>query len=350
MMMTPVLGVEPVHLDEQRVECLLTFVVATAHTVATVAANGVDFIDEDQARREFLLPLLEHVAHAAGADADEHLDEVRTADAEERHVRLAGDGAREQRLAGAGGADHEDALRDAPAEALELLRVFEELDDLPNFLLRLVDTGDVFESDFVLLQLHRLGLALAEAHRAALGHLHLLAEEEVEDQQDEEDRQQADQHCAERVVLVGGGGDNLLAGHFVVGVLLLGEHLLQFLLLELEVDAGAEFLRLAGFLVGHPADDEFLAAAGSGLDHQVALDAIVDDAALLVHLGHHLAEFRERDDLAGTVFPAPGEGDGDQHDGHRQEDQPAPVDVALGRLLVITSLRRSRVVWHGLVL
>src|SRR3546814_5537455 len=59
---------------------------------------------EDDAGR-ILLALLEHVAHAAGADADEHLDEVRAGDREERHVRLPRDGAGEQRLAGAGRAD-----------------------------------------------------------------------------------------------------------------------------------------------------------------------------------------------------------------------------------------------------
>jgi len=57
-----------------------------------MAADRVDLVDEDDAGR-VLLALLEHVAHAAGADADEHLDEVRAGDGEERHVGLAGDGA-----------------------------------------------------------------------------------------------------------------------------------------------------------------------------------------------------------------------------------------------------------------
>ena len=59
----------------------------------------------------FFLRLLEQVAHARRADADEHLDEVRAADREERHAGLARDGAREQRLAGAGRPDEQDALR-----------------------------------------------------------------------------------------------------------------------------------------------------------------------------------------------------------------------------------------------
>ena len=39
------------------------------------------------------LRLLEQIAHPRGADADEHLDEVRARDREERHPGLAGDGA-----------------------------------------------------------------------------------------------------------------------------------------------------------------------------------------------------------------------------------------------------------------
>jgi hypothetical protein len=71
------LRVEAVHLDEQLVEGLLALVVASAEARATVPADGVDLVDEDDGRR-ILLGLLEEVAHAAGADADEHLDEVGT--------------------------------------------------------------------------------------------------------------------------------------------------------------------------------------------------------------------------------------------------------------------------------
>ena len=47
----------------------------------------------------FGLGLREQIAHARGADADEHLDELGAAQAEERDLRFTGDGAREQRLA-----------------------------------------------------------------------------------------------------------------------------------------------------------------------------------------------------------------------------------------------------------
>ena len=95
-----VLHLEPVHLDEELVQRLLALVVAAAETRAAMAADGVDLVHEDDAGRR-LLRLLEEVADARGADADEHLDEVGAGDREERDAGLARDRAREQRLAGA---------------------------------------------------------------------------------------------------------------------------------------------------------------------------------------------------------------------------------------------------------
>ena len=140
---------EAVHLDQQLVQRLLALVVTAAQARAAVAADGVDLVDEDDAGG-VLLALLEQVAHAAGADAHEHLDEVRARDREERHARLARDRAREQRLAGSRRAHHQHALGDAAAEARELLRVLEEGDDLLDLVLRLLDAGDVGERHLAL--------------------------------------------------------------------------------------------------------------------------------------------------------------------------------------------------------
>ena len=105
-------ALEAVHLDEQLVQRLLALVVTAAEAGAAMTADRVDLVDEDDARR-VLLRLVEHVAHARGADADEHLDEVGARDREERHLGLAGDRAGEQRLAGAGRADHQHATRES---------------------------------------------------------------------------------------------------------------------------------------------------------------------------------------------------------------------------------------------
>src|SRR5262249_40584655 len=68
-------GVEAVHLNEDLVQRLLALVVAAAEACATLAADRVDLVDEDDAGR-VALGLVEQVADTRGADADEHLDEL----------------------------------------------------------------------------------------------------------------------------------------------------------------------------------------------------------------------------------------------------------------------------------
>ena len=172
--MMPPRGVEAVHLDQQLVQRLLALVVAAAQAGAALAADRVDLVDEDDARR-VLLGLLEQVAHPGGADADEHLDEVRAGDRVERHPGLAGDRAGQQRLAGAGRAVEQHALGDLRAERLVAGRVLQEVLDLVELLDGLVGAGHVGERGLrhVLGQL--LGLGLAERHHpvaAALGVVH----------------------------------------------------------------------------------------------------------------------------------------------------------------------------------
>ncbi len=144
-----------------------------------MAADRVDFVDEDDAGG-VLLTLLEEVAHARGAHADEHLDEVRAADREERDVGLAGDCAGEEGLAGSRGAHQEHALGNAAAELLELLRFLEELDDFLELFLGLVYPGDVLERYFFLRTGGQLRAALAERQGLVPAALHLPHDEDPE--------------------------------------------------------------------------------------------------------------------------------------------------------------------------
>ena len=71
----PLVGLEPVHLDQQRVQGLLPLVVATAQPGATVPSHGVDLVDEDDAGR-VRLPLLEEVADPGRTHSHEHFHEI----------------------------------------------------------------------------------------------------------------------------------------------------------------------------------------------------------------------------------------------------------------------------------
>jgi hypothetical protein len=179
-----VVGLEAVHLDEELIERLLTFVVSAAQTGTAMTADGIDLVDEDDARRVGLA-LLEQVAHSGGADADEHLHEVGAGHGEERTTRLAGDRTRKECLASSRRADQKRALREASTQLRELLRITEELDNLLQLLFRLVRASHVGESDFGSIAGEQLCFGLSERKRLRTAGLHLSEQEQIEADQEQ---------------------------------------------------------------------------------------------------------------------------------------------------------------------
>ena len=156
---------EAVHLNQHLVQGLLTFIVTTAQACATLAADGVDFIDEDDARRCFL-SLFEHVTHTRCTNTDEHFYEVRTGNSKERHFCFASDRFRQQRFTGTRRTDHQDAFRDLTAQFLEAARLTQVFHQFADFLFRFVTPGNVSKSGFDLIFRQHTGFAFAEGHRA----------------------------------------------------------------------------------------------------------------------------------------------------------------------------------------
>ena len=151
-----------------------------------MTADRVDFVDEDDAGR-VLLGLLEHVADAGRADADEHFNEVGTRNGKERHIGFAGNRAGEKRLTGTGRTDKQHTARNAAAQALELAGIAQELDYFLKVLLGFVDAGNVLERHLAMRFGEKLRARLAEAHRAATAAtLHLPNEEEPDADDDDE--------------------------------------------------------------------------------------------------------------------------------------------------------------------
>ncbi len=107
--------IEAVHFRQQLIERLFALFVTAERALRARLTQRVELVDEHHARR-FGFGLLEQIAHARGADADEHLDEFRTAQAEEGHMSLAGNRTSQQRLTGARWADEQHALGNLAAQ------------------------------------------------------------------------------------------------------------------------------------------------------------------------------------------------------------------------------------------
>src|SRR5258705_680804 len=184
------LRVETVHLDEQGVERLFAFVVAAAQPMTAAAAHGVNFVDENKTW-SVLARLLEHIAHAAGTNANEHFHEVGSADAEKGGVGFARNGLGQQGLACARGADHQDTLGDTTTQLLKFLGVFEEIDQFRDLFLGFLHTGNVLKGRLVLFLVEHAGLALAETEGALARHFDLPDEYEINQKRHKKDRTEA---------------------------------------------------------------------------------------------------------------------------------------------------------------
>ena len=213
---------ETVHLDQQLVEGLFTFVVATAVTGTTRTANGINLVDEDDAGRVFL-GLFEHVAHTAGTDTHEHFHEVGPRDGEEGHTRLARDGARQQRLTGTRRAHQQRAFGDFAAKTAEFLRVAQEFDDLFQFFLGLVDAGHVVKGHAAMLFGQQLGLGLAKAHGATFATtLHPVHEIDPDTDQQQEGKKRQDEGLEARLLLTFGRHRHVVGNQKVRDLCILG--------------------------------------------------------------------------------------------------------------------------------
>eukprot|EP00760_Papus_ankaliazontas_P018047 PhM_4_TR17420/c3_g1_i1/m.78050 len=137
-------AVEAVHFREQRVDSVVALgLLLRAHS--SVLGEGIDLVDEDDARRVGL-GRLEQLAHTRGTDTDVNLHEFTSRARNEVDLGLARDGTREHRLADAGNAGEEDALRHRRPEALEGVGVSEEVDHLLHLVLGLRHARNVSET------------------------------------------------------------------------------------------------------------------------------------------------------------------------------------------------------------
>ena len=196
-------GIKAIHLCKQLVEGLLALVVAAAEPAVAVFADGIDLIDEDNAGG-VLLRLVKQVADAGCADADEHLDELRTGEGEEGALRFAGHGFGQQGLARSGRAHQQRALGQLRADAGILVRVLQKIHNLLQGVLRFLLAGHVRKGHAGFLVRHdfRVGLPKAHGvHAAAQALAHLPAQQRSESPEDQHRQHPAQYEGQQRVVL-----------------------------------------------------------------------------------------------------------------------------------------------------
>jgi hypothetical protein len=155
-------AVEAVEAGQQLGNRLRVLPVAAGAAGHAGRGQGVDLVEEQDAGG-VAARLLEQAADAHGADADEHLGELRAGGVQEGHAGLARQRGGEARLAVAGRAVEQDAAAGGGADGREARGLAQVGDDVGQFRLRLLLARDVGEGP-------RAGreLARAVAHAAHL--------------------------------------------------------------------------------------------------------------------------------------------------------------------------------------
>src|SRR5574337_1286258 len=158
--------VEAVHLHQQLVQGLLTFIMSAHRVQPTSLSERIQLVDKDDAWGLFL-SLGKEVTHASRPDPYEHLDKIRSAHAEEWDPRLAGYGLGQQCLPGSRGPDDQDPFWNLSSKAAVPLRRLQKFDDLHQLRARLVDPCHIGEGHAGLFLHVDLGLTFADRHQTA---------------------------------------------------------------------------------------------------------------------------------------------------------------------------------------
>ncbi len=120
--------IETVHFNQDLVQRLFTFIMTSTHTGATLATDGVDFIDKDNAW-SCLLSFLEQVTDTASTNTHKHFHKFRSGNVEKRYVGFAGYSAGDQGLTGSRGTHEQNTFRNLGTKINELFGSLQELDN-----------------------------------------------------------------------------------------------------------------------------------------------------------------------------------------------------------------------------
>ena len=183
---------EAIHLDQELVQRLFSFVVSAAEAATSLTAHCIDFIDEYDAWC-ILLCLGKEVTDTGSTNTDKHFYKVRTGDGEEWHPRFTGHRFGKQGLTCPWRADEEHALRDLRTDRRIATRIFQEIHHFGELFLRFVFPSDIREIHMDLAFGGHLRSGLAKAHDTSAAALCLVHDPEPHADQNDDRKQRREQ-------------------------------------------------------------------------------------------------------------------------------------------------------------
>ena len=155
-----------VHLSQHLVESLFTFIVTAAKSGATLATNGINFVNEDDGLAHFAC-LLKEVSYATCTHADKHLHEVRTGDGQEANACFTGNGTSKQCFTCSRRTNKQNTFWYTCTNFFEAFWHAQEINDFFDFQFHAFVASNISKGGCRLVGLIRLCLAATNGHDVA---------------------------------------------------------------------------------------------------------------------------------------------------------------------------------------
>ena len=158
--------VKSIQLCQQLIQCLFFLIVTTQSTGTTRAPQRIQLINKNNGRSH-LACLFKQITYPGGPHSHEHFNKFRTGNREKRHSGFTRYRPRQQGFTGSRRPDQQNTLGSSSAQPAVFLWILEKINNLDQFFLGFVHTGNIGKGDFCFFFNINLGPALANRHQAA---------------------------------------------------------------------------------------------------------------------------------------------------------------------------------------
>mmetsp|Transcript_49419 Transcript_49419/g.91157 ORF Transcript_49419/g.91157 Transcript_49419/m.91157 type:complete len:334 (-) Transcript_49419:641-1642(-) len=137
-----IVAIETIHLSKQLIDSLLTLIVALPKACTSLASDGINLIDEDDAGCS-LLSLCKEISHTPCASSSKDLDELGSRDTEEGNASFTSNCLGQERLSSAWRPSQQSSLWNLCTEVAVTVRVLQEVNNFHELLLGTITSLDV---------------------------------------------------------------------------------------------------------------------------------------------------------------------------------------------------------------
>lgn len=141
--------IKSIHLSEDLIECLLSFIMTTSDTRRTFFPDRIDLVDKYNTWSSFT-SFLEEVTYTRSSYSNKHLDELRTRNREKWNITLPCDSTSKQSLSCTWRSLKQDTTRDFGSEIFILTRIFEKIHHFYEIGFFLLRSGHVLKGNFLI--------------------------------------------------------------------------------------------------------------------------------------------------------------------------------------------------------